>query len=250
MRQKAGSIRSWLAPAGAALACAAAATALAGPVGSRVGVWNYNFATVLMEWAAWAGGLAVLLCAAGLVASRRQGRRGGVLAVAGLLVAAPVVGLPAYWYYLKASTPPIQDITTDVRRPPEFWFTPNARVYGGPAVAALQREAYPDIGPLFTPLPPAETFDRALALVRDRGWTIGVASREEGRIEATETTFWFGFSDDISIRIQPAPGGSRVDVRSTSRFGGGGDGGTNARRVRAFLRDLRQRTGGEIRPPA
>jgi len=62
-----------------------------------------------------------------------------------------------------------------------------------------------------------------------------------GRIEATDTTFWFGFKDDIVVRVAPAPGGSRVDVRSTSRVGLS-DVGTNAARIRKYLRAL-QSTG-------
>jgi uncharacterized protein (DUF1499 family) len=65
------------------------------------------------------------------------------------------------------------------------------------------------------------------------------ADAEAGRIEATDTTFWFGFKDDVVIRVKPADGGSRVDVRSLSRVGVG-DAGTNAKRIRAFLDVLTQ----------
>ena len=66
-----------------------------------------------------------------------------------------------------------------------------------------------------------------------------LAEKSEGRIEATDTTFWFGFKDDVVIRIQPAEAGSRVDVRSTSRVGVG-DLGVNAARIRRFLERLRE----------
>jgi len=49
-----------------------------------------------------------------------------------------------------------------------------------------------------------------------------------------DTTFWFSFKDDVLIRLRPADGGSRVDVRSLSRVGGG-DVGTNPKRIRAYL---------------
>ncbi len=59
-----------------------------------------------------------------------------------------------------------------------------------------------------------------------------------GRIEAVDATFWFGFRDDVVVRIAAAPGGgSRVDVRSKSRVGRG-DAGTNARRIRGFRERL------------
>jgi uncharacterized protein (DUF1499 family) len=69
------------------------------------------------------------------------------------------------------------------------------------------------------------------------GWEIVDAQPREGRIEATATTFWFGFKDDVVVRITPLAAGSRIDVRSKSRVGRG-DTGTNAQRVRAYLKRL------------
>jgi uncharacterized protein (DUF1499 family) len=73
-------------------------------------------------------------------------------------------------------------------------------------------------------------------------WVIAAANSPEGRIEATDTTFWFGFKDDIVIRITSAPGGSRIDARSLSRVGRS-DVGTNARRIRAYFKRLDQIAG-------
>jgi uncharacterized protein (DUF1499 family) len=66
------------------------------------------------------------------------------------------------------------------------------------------------------------------------GWTIVAAEPAAGRIEATATTRWLGFKDDVVVRIRPDAGGSRVDVRSVSRVGKS-DLGTNARRIREYL---------------
>jgi uncharacterized protein (DUF1499 family) len=67
-------------------------------------------------------------------------------------------------------------------------------------------------------------------------WKIVDENQAEGRIEATATTLWFGFKDDVVIRIAPSPGnGTRVDIRSVSRVGLS-DLGTNARRIRTFLK--------------
>lgn len=119
-------------------------------------------------------------------------------------------------------------------RPPR----PNSLDYTE-AVATAQRNAYPDIAPLNLPVPPREAFDRALAIVRARGWDVVSADADEGRIETTDTTFWFGFRDDVVIRVTPSAGGSRVDLRSVSRVGRG-DAGTNAHRIRAFVEALRE----------
>ena len=88
-------------------------------------------------------------------------------------------------------------------------------------------------------MPPDRAFARAEAAARSLGWDIAAAVPAEGRIEATATTRWFGFKDDVVIRIAAAPGGSRVDVRSVSRVGKS-DLGANARRIRAFLAALRR----------
>ena len=96
-----------------------------------------------------------------------------------------------------------------------------------------QRNAYPDLQPVMLKVAPAQAFERALATVGEMGWDLVGSDAAAGRIEATDTTFWFGFKDDVVIRVRPADGGSRVDVRSLSRVGVG-DAGTNAKRIRAF----------------
>ena len=69
------------------------------------------------------------------------------------------------------------------------------------------------------------------------GWKVVEADEDSGRIEATDTTFWFGFKDDVVIRVRPAGGDTRIDVRSLSRVGGG-DVGKNAQRIRAYVSAL------------
>ena len=73
------------------------------------------------------------------------------------------------------------------------------------------------------------------------GWEIVAANAEEGRIEATDTTLWFGFKDDVVVRIQARDDESLLDVRSVSRVGKS-DVGTNAQRIRAYLRKFKQLT--------
>jgi uncharacterized protein (DUF1499 family) len=140
--------------------------------------------------------------------------------------------------------PPIHDVTTDTGEPPLFVAVlplradaPNSVEYAGEKVAAQQRRAYPELTTTKLAVPPDEAFNSAMRAVRALGWTLVAASPAEGRIEATDTTFWFGFKDDVVVRIRPADGGSLVDVRSVSRVGGG-DAGTNAARVRAFLSEI------------
>ncbi|HEX9811226.1 MAG TPA: DUF1499 domain-containing protein [Burkholderiales bacterium] len=156
---------------------------------------------------------------------------------AGLLVAAPVVSSA----HLLRTLPRIHDISTDTENPPPFVAVlkeragaPNAADYGGPAVAKLQHAAYPDLKPLYVGMPPPAAFEAALTSARELGWKIVDADSAAGRIEASDRTFWFGFIDDVVIRITAAAGGARIDVRSKSRVGKS-DLGANARRVRRFL---------------
>jgi uncharacterized protein (DUF1499 family) len=140
--------------------------------------------------------------------------------------------------------PPIHDITTDLESPPRYVAVlplrqgaANPAEYGGAAVAAQQRAGYPDLGPASFAEPPGRVFAAVEAAARQLGWRIVAAVPAEGRLEASATTAWFGFVDDVVVRVSPRNGGSRVDVRSVSRIGRG-DLGTNAARVRRLLAKL------------
>jgi uncharacterized protein (DUF1499 family) len=218
---------------------ALAAMLLAGP-GSRMGWWSFRTGlSVILLWAAY-GGLAAAVLA--LVALILGGRR-GLAAVA--LVAALGAFLPPLQFRRTAqSVPPIHDISTDTDNPPAFVAVlaqregaANPAEYGGPDVARQQHSGYPDLHPVTLSDPPPRAYERALEAARGQGWEIVAAVPAEGRIEATDTTRWFGFKDDIVIRVKPEGTGSRVDVRSLSRVGRS-DVGKNASRIRAYLRAL------------
>jgi len=217
---------------------------IAGP-GTRLGIWEYGTGFLLMR-IAFFGGLAAAALAVLLLLIPRT-RDGG----AGTLAAAIVVGLVTAWVpwngvQTARSLPFIHDITTDTADPPEFVAVvplradaPNPPGYQGEEVAAQQREGYPDIGTLELDMPAGVAFERALATARDMGWDIVAAVPGVGRIEATATTFWFGFKDDIVIRIEATDGGSLLDMRSKSRVGRS-DVGANAARIRRFTEEFRQ----------
>jgi uncharacterized protein (DUF1499 family) len=89
---------------------------------------------------------------------------------------------------------------------------------------------------LSTDLGPDPAFDRAVDVLEGMGLEVVSKDPDDGRIEATATTFWFGFKDDVVVRIRPAEdGGSVVDLRSVSRVGVS-DLGVNARRIGEFLK--------------
>lgn len=198
----------------------------------------------ILKWALYGALAALLLALGGMAGAARRGARMST-AVIGLLFSLAVI-IPVGALAWKGSrVPAIHDVTTDTSNPPPFVAVlrlregaTNAAEYGGPEVAAKQRAAYPDIVPLTLNLPPSRAFDRALASARGMGWELVASDPAGGRIEATDTTFWFGFRDDIVVRVQPQETGSRVDVRSLSRVGGG-DLGANAARIRKYLAALK-----------
>lgn len=220
---------------------------LAGP-GTRMELWDFRFGFTLMRWAVY-GGIAAAILAVMLLLIPAARRGGAGALVAALIIGLGTAGVP--WMLAKnaRSVPAIHDISTDTADPPEFVAiaplrsdAPNPPEYAGEETARKQREAYPDIQTLQTDAWPAITFEHALAVARAQGWEIVDADEPQGRIEATATTFWFGFKDDIVIRIRGDgdDGGSAVDMRSKSRVGRS-DTGTNAARIRDYFDDLRAR---------
>jgi uncharacterized protein (DUF1499 family) len=222
----------------------ALAVALAG-LGSRWGWWHFRTGFEILKWGGYAGLIAAAVSLVGSVTAWFGGsRRGFLSAVAGLIIAFLIVGVLWQWKQTALRLPLIHDITTDTENPPVFVAilplradAPNPAAYGGPEIAAQQHKGYPNLGPLILPVAPALAFERALGAVRDLCWKIVDSNPDNGRIEATDTTFWFGFKDDIVVRVTPSENGSRIDVRSVSRVGRS-DVGTNARRIEKFLQKV------------
>jgi uncharacterized protein (DUF1499 family) len=225
------------------LLCAAAAL-LAGPA-YRVEVLALGPAIQTMRWAATVaiGGavvalVAVLLLMARPIVAGARGRAANALLV-NALVAAPLL----YMYWQLQHLPKIHDISTNSDNPPTFEAVLPLRKGARNAVdypastAAEQRKGYPDVGPLMLPLAPPVAFERAVQAARAMGWDIVNTAPDKLRLEATDTTLLFGFKDDIVVRVTPQAQGSVVDVRSLSRVGGS-DFGTNAKRVRDYLKRL------------
>ena len=224
---------------GLILSLVAAALLLVGPLGTRVGLWSFVIGFLMLA-------VSLLLALVGASLALVGGMKTGQWLLAGvaIIVGLVVVAVPSAAIVSARGKPAIHDITTDPNNPPAFVSilplrsgAANPPDYAGGDVTAEQQRAYPDIQPLVVRANAGETFDRALGAVRDLGWEVVASDRSAGRIEAVDTTYWFGFKDDVVIRIAPAEGGTRVDVRSKSRVGRG-DLGTNARRVRELLKRL------------
>jgi uncharacterized protein (DUF1499 family) len=232
----------------AGLACAmglvcAALALFAGP-SYRTELLALGAAFQVLRWATYGAiaGAVVALLAWGLLTLARAARGRAIAALAlalNIFVASP----PLYLYGQAQRLPAIHDISTDTDDPPSFVavlpLRQGARNPGDyrPATAVQQKRGYPDIAPLRLDVPPAQAFERAERAAQAMGWQIVAVAPDALRIEATDTTLFFGFKDDVVIRVRPHAQGSIVDVRSLSRIGGS-DIGANAKRVRSFLSRL------------
>ena len=220
--------------------------ALAG-LGSRWGWWYFTTGFALLKWAAYAAiASSFVTVVAALFVHGAYRNRSLALAAVAVVIALGVVSVP--WRMLRAARalPPIHDITTDMSDPPAFVALHdrrpgaiNAVEYGGPKVAAEQAAGYPDIAPAILDISPARALERAVSVAHKLDWTVVAVDTTAGRMESSDRTAWFGFTDDQVVRVRPAPTGSRVDIRSLSRVGGS-DVGMNARRIRTFLAAMRE----------
>jgi hypothetical protein len=237
------------------LCIGAVAAALIAAIGSATGAWHFRVGLGALRYCFYAAAAGAVVALIALVLARRErnGRlvRGNAVA---LIVAA------AFLFYLgdKARTarsvPAIHDISTNLDDMPQFTrvavradnlkkipdmdkpelkaMAPEARW------KAVHRSAYGDLRTVRLGVDSEEAIRRAEALARARGWHIVRADPAAGVLEATDTSFFFRFKDDVAVRARAAPdGGSLVDMRSISRVGTS-DVGVNAKRVRAFLKDL------------
>jgi uncharacterized protein (DUF1499 family) len=224
----------------------------AGPIGWRAGWWHFRFAfNVLMPYSAYLAVAGLIVSVATLLFLRSSlGRSGTRAAIASLIVSGALVYIPWQWTHTRATVPPIHDVTTDTENPPSFAAVLAARraedgnsVVYDPNNAALQKEGYPDIAPVLTDLAPDEAFRRALDTAKAMsGWHIVLSDPATGHIEASQSSRFFGFTDDIVIRVAADGAGSRIDMRSEARQGRS-DYGVNAARVRKYMDALRQVVG-------
>ena len=240
-------IRSLVTTAGTLLGLTALVMALLSGPGHRWGLWSFMTGFSILKWAVFIAIAALLLSLAGAVLTRPgSGHPGFYRMIIIAVLSLSLISVPSYWLYRAKQVPRIHDISTDTSDPPQFVAVLPLRAkatnpveYGGAEIAAQQHRAYADISTLTLPGTPAAVFEKALAVAKRQCWDIVAVVPDELRIEATDTTFWFGFKDDIVIRVRAVDADvSRLDIRSLSRVGLS-DVGTNARRIRTFLKMMK-----------
>jgi uncharacterized protein (DUF1499 family) len=223
------------------------------PFGWRLGWWHYG---VSLYWMMPASGFiaaaAVVLSLVTLALARSRLRLPAIaMLTAALLLGTVLAYVPWQYSRTRSELPLIHDITTDTDNPPTFRMVLPARAAEransvekrDPQLAQLQKAAYPDLAPVTTSLPAPSAFNVALDVAKSMpGWTIVGIDAEAGRIEASQRSRWFRFTDDVVLRITSDEAGSRIDMRSVSRQGRS-DYGVNAARIRAYTDALRKRLG-------
>lgn len=235
------------------LGIGAVLAALIAAIGSATELWSFRTGLTALRYLFFAAAAGALLGLIGLVMARRRAK----LMLVNLLALVVALGFVLYLGNLvriAKSVPAIHDVATDLDDVPQFARLTvradnleNIPDEDKPELKALapqerwkaiHRAHYSDLRTVRLALPPQQAVRRAASLAADRGWQ--VAFVDEDQVEATATSTFFRFKDDVVVRVRPAPGGgSLVDMRSISRVGGS-DVGMNAKRVRAFLADLQR----------
>jgi uncharacterized protein (DUF1499 family) len=226
---------------------------VSGPL-HRLGLANFRIALLVLAGAFLLLLAGTLLAIVGLlVASARHLRFARGPALVGITLGLIASGYLLSWIARARAAPPLHEISTDLADPPAFVavaalrrdahavnppeYVSRVSAPGGRIidVPELQRQRYPDIQPLLLALAPAAALEAAQHAAQRLGWQIDAYVPGDGRLEATDTSAFFGFKDDVVVRARASVAGSRIDVRSKSRVGLS-DVGANAHRVRAFLK--------------
>jgi uncharacterized protein (DUF1499 family) len=213
------------------LAALALAVALIGVALARGGIDPSAALAVLGGSIGLAAG-AVLSALLAFVVIWRTGRQGAGQAAAGLFLALLLGAYPAYLTAKAIRAPRLTDLSTDIADPPGFSASRVAQAARGGATprnsaAAARRaqaQAYPKILPILLDLDTDEAFAAVVKAVAASGWRLVEQTPAGGRmgvghIDAIARSMILGFPCDITVRIRPLAGRTRVDLRSASRFG-------------------------------
>ena len=208
-------------------------------------MWNHVLGFALFQLGGLLGLIGVGCGIAGIIVARRRSLGRDLWSVAAGMAASFAVVVFLGMQLLRAiSAPPIYQVSTNAEDPPEFieivarrGQASNSLELDAATIGLIQEESYPWVEPLLVRATPTEAFAEALGVLEAMGLEVVAEHPELGLIEAVDTTFWFGFKDDVAVRVRKYPQGSVIDVRSASRVGIS-DVGTNAKRVKEILRRL------------
>ncbi len=208
---------------------------LIGTAGARLQGFDYQVGLSMFSLAGLFSFISI--CASALFTRRTKHAEARRKLSNAALIALPAIIFFGLSLFQGAGAPLIHDISTDLSNPPEFIKAPSLRKPSDNSLKyrtaniPLQQQAYPELNSLISSLSVPAAQKRAYKIASEMGWL--VYYQDDGHLEAEARSFWFGFIDDIAIRIQASDDGSIIDLRSASRTGKG-DLGVNAKRIRAF----------------
>ncbi|MFY0683128.1 MAG: DUF1499 domain-containing protein [Balneola sp.] len=205
------------------------------------GWWGIRFGFQIIPWGTGAAVLGGVIAAIGVIKHKSKSTPQIIIGSTGILIAIIALANLGYWYNERSQGyPPIHDISTNVENPPKFVAiaplrkdASNPTPYSGEETASQQKEFYSGLEPLTLSLSYDDAFKIAVTATEKMPWEIVDINKDEGRIEAFHKLAWFGFIDDVVIRVDTTATGSIVDIRSKSRIGRG-DLGVNAKRIKSF----------------
>ena len=215
--------------------------ALPGPL-YKYGVVDLGTAFTGFKFGVFAGIAALILLVLQIIFKRKTVTLGSTIMA--LLLSTIAIAIPLSMLNKGKSVPPIHDISTDLVNPPEFVAiaplradAPNPVEYAGVEVATQQRAAYPELQTLNYTQSKSELVEATKQAIDHLGWQLVNIDADQGIVEATDRTMWFGFKDDVIVRITDNGSKRLVDIRSKSRVGGS-DLGKNAERIHGFIEEL------------
>ena len=215
--------------------------ALPGPL-YKYGVVDLGTAFTGFKFGVFAGIAALILLVLQILFKRKTVTLGSTIMA--LLLSTIAIAIPLSMLNKGKSVPPIHDISTDLVNPPEFVAiaplradAPNPVEYAGVEAATQQRAAYPELQTLNYTQSKSELVEATKQAIDHLGWQLVNIDADQGIIEATDRTMWFGFKDDVIVRITDNGSKRLVDIRSKSRVGGS-DLGKNAERIHGFIEEL------------
>ncbi|NMP01844.1 DUF1499 domain-containing protein [Pseudoalteromonas arctica] len=214
---------------------------LPGPL-YKFGIVELGVAFTGFKFGVYAGGAAlVLLIVQALFMRKTLTLSSGVIA---LIFSVVAIAMPLNMMNKAEGVPAIHDISTDLVNPPKFVAIAPLRAnasnpveYAGEETAVQQRKAYPELVTISFAQSKADLMTASEQAVKNLGFALVSANTATGIVEATDTTTWFGFKDDVVIRIKDEGSQRFVDIRSKSRVGRS-DLGKNAERIHSIINEL------------
>ncbi len=242
MAEMAQTDKSWWAKSLLVGAVIAAVLLPVGALGTKLGIWGFQIGFLALAASTVLAVLGVLIGVIAIFVSRKRNRTNDRASLfVGIGVSALIIALMGMQFLQASNVPPIHNISTDVADPPQFSAVvalrgegSNPLEYDSAEIGPVQQAAYPWVKTLTLATTPGEALTQAVAALQEMGLDIVATDAAAGIVEATATTFWFGFKDDVVVRVRASGSGSVVDVRSVSRVGVS-DIGANARRIGELL---------------